>query len=243
VRFLVSGEGPTDIGRCQGSEPCSADSFETGPMAWLVDQVAEHKLRFSSIPLHLMHALSKSVLQAETKRIRPPSLRGKRRPDHETAYFFRNARALARTAQRLAKETEDEVVAVLFRDADRTQSTRHDDWRVKQKSMLDGFDVEEFETGVPMVPNPKSEAWLLCALKHNQPYQHCNTLEKESGNDNAPRSLKSQLEHALGEKPTRELLSKMVQTRKVDAEKIDMESFNAFCECLQSVLETGTRPR
>ena len=39
--ILVSGEGPTDIGQCSGASPTGGAAFRPGPMAWLVDQIAE----------------------------------------------------------------------------------------------------------------------------------------------------------------------------------------------------------
>jgi hypothetical protein len=74
------------------------------------------------------------------------------------------------------------------------------------RSMLTGFEVEHISTGVPMIPKPKSEAWILCALRNN--YQHCAKLEDESGNDRSPNPLKQQLEDYLGEPGTGRLLNK-----------------------------------
>ena len=34
-----------------------------------------------------------------------------------------------------------------------------------------GVFIQEEINGIPMIPNPKSEAWLICALKNNS-YQH-----------------------------------------------------------------------
>ncbi|MCB2262781.1 MAG: hypothetical protein LGR52_07575 [Candidatus Thiosymbion ectosymbiont of Robbea hypermnestra] len=235
MRFLLSGEGPSDIGRCIGADPCVGDTFEPGPMAWLLDQVVEVRLHFSAIGLNLIHALSEQLLQKTAKKLKPPSLRGRKRPA-ETAYYFRNARALAKVARELGSEWGDEVIAVLFRDADGTQSTGRDDWESKWRSMIDGFAYEGFPRGVPMIPKPKSEAWLLCALKPNQPYEHCDALEHESGNDAAPSPLKAQLEEALGKRPTSVVLSEQVRDHKVEAARIRMESFNRFRERLEEVL-------
>lgn len=109
--------------------------------------------------------------------------------------------------------------------------------------MLNGFAYEEFQCGVPMVPNPKSEAWLLCALKRSQPYQHCDRIERESGNDDAASTLKDQLEAELGRHPMAELLVSRVRDGKVDAQKIHMPSFIQFKRCLAHRLRPreGTR--
>ena len=79
MRFLVSGEGPTDMGRCTLGDACAGDDFEPGPMAWLVDQIAEDQMGYSSIELGLVHALSEQRLDGMAKGLKPLSLRGKKR--------------------------------------------------------------------------------------------------------------------------------------------------------------------
>lgn len=49
-------------------------------------------------------------------------------------------------------------------------------WTDKLESMKNGFKEADCILGVPMIPKPKSEAWLLCACKENA-YQHCAALE------------------------------------------------------------------
>jgi hypothetical protein len=230
MRILVSGEGVSDMGRCLQGDACDDPEFEPGPMALLADQVIEAAIGYPCYP-YLMRLVSKPALAARSKALMPPKLAGRKSPK-ETALFYRNARALAQLAAELAAESQDEVVAILFRDADRTKSTERGDWRDKVQSMLNGFAFEGFEGGVPMVPNPKSEAWLLCALKGQQPYQHCESLEGASGNDASENSLKAQLAAALGEHPGASLLASLVQQGRVDAHRIDMPSFNQFKRCL-----------
>lgn len=232
---LVSGEGVTDMGQCIASDDCCGDEFEAGPMACLVDQIAEFSLGYSFLALGLMHFVSKAKVSEVSRGLKPPSLAGRKRKQ-ETTYFFRNARAIAQLSQELAKHSSDEVVAVLFRDADRTRSTVKDEWQDKRDSMIKGFAFEDFDSGVPMVPNPKSEAWLLCALKKAHPYEHCEGLEFESGNDDAPDSLKAQLAEALGEAPNAKGLAELVRSGRVDATQIEMPSFAAFKSRLQECL-------
>jgi len=204
-------------------------------MAWLVDQIAESSLGYALLPLGLMYFVSKARVFAVSKGLRPPALAGRKRPQ-ETAYFYRNARAMAQLAQGLAKDNNDEVVTVLFRDADGTRSAGRGVWQDKWDSMLKGFQHERFRAGVPMIPQPKSEAWLLCALKPSEPYRNCARIENASGNDDAPNSLKTQLAQALGQTPTAEFLCDLVRDGIVDAARIDMPSFLAFRERLQAVL-------
>lgn len=235
MRVLVSGEGPTDIGGCDRADPCAGEDFLPGPMAWLADQVIEDRLGFSPIGCGLVHCLSETCLAAQAKSLRPPSLRGRKRAK-ETAFFFRTARALAVAARALAAAPADEVIAILFRDADRTQSAARGDWQDKWDSILNGFAQEDFSTGVPMLPSPKSEAWLICALKRDQPYQHCARLEQASGNDRGSNPLKQQLAAILDGQQHRVVLADLVETRRVDAAKLDMPSFNAFRARLTAVL-------
>jgi hypothetical protein len=100
-------------------------------------------------------------------------------------------------------------VAVLFRDSDGTASADRGLWQDKWNSIIQGFSDEEFECGVPMIPKPKSEAWIICSVKEN-PYQGCGALESRSGNDNSPNSLKRELAEILDGRPSREQLCEMV---------------------------------
>ncbi len=235
MHLLVSGEGPTDMGRCMVTDPCDGAEFEPGPMAWMVDQITEASLGFLSLEVGLIRYISETGLSHIAKRLRPRKLPGKRRP-RETAGYYKAARALAQCARSWGEETGDEVVAVLFRDADGTQSAGRGHWQDKWDAVVTGFKVESFDAGVPMIPKPKSEAWLLCALKQNQPYQHCDAIENESGNDRSPNSLKQQLRDVLGQDVTRKLLADKVRSREVNLFRIDMPSFLAFKECLETTL-------
>ncbi len=242
VWLLLSGEGVSDMGACDPAmDYCQIPEFKAGAMAWFVDQCVEASLgyEFSHIDYGLVRFISKTGLTelskslASKKKLR---LRGLKR-QRETLYFYRNARALAIEANALEEKLNDIVIAVLFRDADGTQSSGRGEWQAKWDSMLKGFQEEGFERGVPMIPKPKSEAWLLCALKNN--YQHCERLEHESGNDDSENSLKSQLDKVLnGHIPATELADK-VKAKEIDVLQItDMPSLNAFKDRLTEVLNT-----
>jgi hypothetical protein len=152
----------------------------------------------------------------------------------ETHYFFNTARLLARFAREKGEERNDDVVAVLFRDSDGTAPAGRGLWQDKRKSMLDGFAEEGFARGVPMIPKPKSEAWIICALKAD-PYVGCDPLEDRSGNDRSPESLKEELERLLGEPATRELLLSKIEDGSIDCHRIAMPSFSSFRERLEKV--------
>ncbi|HEV3439309.1 MAG TPA: hypothetical protein VG122_18225 [Gemmata sp.] len=238
--FLFSGEGPTDMG--SGLSPgqiSEGEQFQHGPMAAIVDQIVETQWGYSilhtdgSVGFVSEGALAAEAgdLKATKKSIRLP---GPKTPK-ETRFFFNSARLLARIAKHLGNERTIDVIAILFRDSDGTGSADRGLWDDKQQSMLDGFAEEGFMTGVPMVPKPKSEAWLLCALKAN-PYQSCAKLEDRSGNDKSPKALKKELAKLVPGEVTRELLLNLVTTRTVDIDRIDMPSFSTFRTRLEEVL-------
>ena len=91
---------------------------------------------------------------------------------------------------------KDDVVAVLFCDADGTAPAERGQWDDKFQSMLSGFEKEGFNRGAPMITRPKSEAWILCAMKYG--YQGCDVLEERSGNDKSFNPLKKELEEHTG---------------------------------------------
>jgi hypothetical protein len=87
-----------------------------------------------------------------------------------------------------------------------------------------------------MLPKPKSEAWILCALQND--YQHCTKLEDESGNDHSPNSIKQQLEDHLGQPGSREILNGKIDDGAIELDKItDMPSLTAFKDRLDEVLK------
>lgn len=245
MHLLLSGEGPSDIGMCYpAAETCQAETFKPGPMAWLVDQWVERVqgYEFSHLQSGLVEFVSKQHLVA----IKPAAakkfgrLPGKKR-GKETGYYFYNARALAQHANALAAEIDDNVIAVLFRDSDGTASAGRGDWQAKYDSMLQGFAAEDFSHGVAMIPRPKSEAWLLCALKPDSPYQHCAALEQASGNDDSPNSLKMQLDTALQGKASADELAETARAEKIQWENIDMPSLDVFKHRVEEVMNSVIR--
>ena len=236
--FLFSGEGATDLGTCADSAAtCEGNDYQRGPMTIVVDQMVQARHHYSLLDAGCYGFVSRgtlvdraSELKAAKKAMRLP---GKKRA-RETRYFFNNARVLARIAKEREGERKDDVVAVLFRDAD-TATAGRGSWPEKRQSMLDGFTEEGFARGVPMIPKPTSEGWLLCALRKN-PYQGCAALEDRSGSPHSPHSLKGDVEKCLGHRPTREELCDMVTNGMIDHHRIDMPSLRAFRERLEAVL-------
>lgn len=239
--LLLSGEGKGDIGHCTPLEDGSGLQYRPGPMAWFIDQLIEQQIgyEFSHIECEQVEFVSKTFL-VEEKHTLPKSrksmgLPGKGR-SKETKYYFENARTLARLAHTKSEQLEEPVIAILFRDADGTASAGRGEWQDKFDSILRGFAIENFDNGVPMLPKPKSEAWLLCAVKE-APYQHCAALENESGNDDSPNPLKAQLAHALNNESATSEINERVRDRRIDVMQIDMPSFNQFKDMLMKCVQ------
>ena len=238
--LLLCGEGITDLGIAKKNTPvCEGPDYYAGPMAIIVDQIAEGCVSYSILDVGCCGYVSERTLakrarelKAVKKEIRLP---GKKR-SKEIRYYFNNARLLSRIAkEQQAKREDDDVVAILFRDSDGTASAGRGLWDEKRQSMIDGFEHEGFGKGVPMIPKPKSEAWLICALKKNA-YQRCEDLEDRSGNDNSPKSLKKELDKIVDDEVTPELLCEKVRTRAIDIDRIRMPSFKAFRDRLEEVI-------
>lgn len=235
--FLLSGEGSSDMGSCSdGSSSCRfVGSFVPGPMALFVCSVA--KLCLGDDPEKRLSYVSEKGLAEEAREMKS-FLR--RAGDSDGALYFRkNAAALGRIALKKEGEEKTEVVAVLFRDCDGTRSASPGLWESKRQSVLNGFAAAGFSRGVAMIPKPKSEAWILCAVRgaSKEPYRDCGKLEGElSGNDRSRRSPKVKLEEALRVRSGRETLVDLVRDGTVDPSKIDMPSFNAFRADLEAVL-------
>ncbi len=240
--LLLSGEGKNDIGRCEPAVPeCDGDQFEIGTMTVIIDKLINslQGYELSYIECKLIHFISEQALSRLSKKIDPKrriKLAGKKRKK-ETIYYEKNARALAQQSQRLAAEKQDKVIAILFRDADGTQSSNRGEWQEKWDSMQRGFELESFSYGVPMLPKPKSEAWLLCALRKSYD-QHCNNIENASGNDKSKNSLKIQLDRSLNELgKTTDDIKALIEDGIIDLNKIDIPSFKVFKQRLQEVIK------
>lgn len=238
--FLLSGEGPSDIGACaNGADECEGEAFAHGPMAMLVDRIVNDRHGYSPLDVGCCGFVREHILAARAAELKAAKkglkLPGKKR-EKETRYFFNNARLLARIARERRESKQYEVVAVVFRDSDGTASAGRGLWDDKFRSMIDGFAEENFDHGVPMLPRPKSEAWLLCAVR-KEPYQGCESLEDRSGNDDSPRSLKEELKGIVGEgRPMIETLRAMIEDGTIDPGKIAMPSFRAFRSRLEEVI-------
>ena len=239
MKVVLSGEGPTDLGSCTNAQGrCGGDDFRMGPMTVLLAQAAEPRLgydlgidpdSFSYVNETELSALAKSL----PKRLLPT--RGKRH-GVETSYFFASAMALGRHANALEAQLKEPVMGVLFRDSDGTRSSPSTLWADKLQSMRDGFLYVGCKAGVPMVPKPKSEAWLFCAAQPG--LQNCQPLEAISGNDDSPNSAKAQLDAMFGHHKSGEELCDWLTEQPADLARLrTMPSFSAFMEDLNTALD------
>ena len=233
--LLLSGEGASDIGTLSHDQ-----SFRPGPMAWFVDKLVETIWDYSPLGTDSMEFVPEGQIDKDSRsRKKAMVLPGKKRTTKGTAHFFKNARALARLAREREKFEGCEVASVFFRDTDGTRSTKKGLWKEKVASMNTGFAAEKYERGIPMVPKPKSEAWLICALQEN-PYQNCKKLEDElPGNEKAPlpaKDILAELMQKRGEDGfSVEMVNDWIGDGTIDLQRIDMPSFNAFKERLIEV--------
>lgn len=238
MRVLLSGEGPTDLGYCTNAQgQCEGDDFKIGPMTVLLAQAAEPSIGYDLLttPDCLMY-MGEKELSIKAKGIRRP-LRPTRGKKHgvETGYFFSSAMALGMQARALGALLQEPVLAVLFRDSDGTRSSPSTLWADKIKSMRDGFAMVDCKGGVPMVPKPKSEVWLLCAAQSE--VQNCEPLEDISGNDDAPNPAKARLDAVFGEHKSGEELCDWLKEEPADVARMrTMPSFEAFHEDLDRAL-------
>lgn len=241
--LLLSGEGPSDLGRCAlAVAQCDGEAFDTGPMAVLVDQIVQRVLKYSvlkDVPTSLRY-LSKqcldTVINDQRRNRRMVALTGKKRAE-ETGYFMRMAWAFGMLARQIEEGEGDCAVAVFFRDSDGTHSIPDGAWADKWTSIEQGFMRSGFARGVPMLPKPTSEAWLLCAAK-DAPYQHCSSLEVLPGNQESARHPKKELARAFGEEKSSQALREWLEVQPFEPDRaMEMGSYRAFRERLVDVLE------
>jgi len=232
MHLVLSGEGKTDIGLFSYEN----GEFIPAPMYYIIDKIIEKQLDYSiydTTPSEITF-ISKAQLIEVCKSFKVFS--GKKQVQ-ETGYFYKNAIGLSRIAKQKCEEKKDnDVIAVLFRDCDGTGTSSSTIWNDKIKSMEIAFEQEKIH-GIPMIPNPKSEAWLICALK-TIAYQNCGQLENRSGNDDSPNNLKDELKTILSTmRKEYNDINDMIKNEEIDIYKIKMSSFDYFLEKLEHLLK------
>ncbi|HEK2024746.1 hypothetical protein IS513_12135 [Proteus mirabilis] len=230
--ILVTGEGSSDMGGSNNGQSISTGEFyNLGPMALLAVRLLqkiipdwnEDNIDFQS-PNNWMTCISGNELARQAKRVR------KHRPSKKLKKGFVEHANRATTMAGYAKDNGHQL-AFYFHDTDRC------DFDDLHQSIMLGFNGIEGVHGIPMIPKPTSEAWLICGQKQD-PYAHCTALETElSGNDsasdeNAPKKILAQL---LGQEATTEQQYELVNG--IDVTRIDMPSYNQFKADLITAIE------
>ncbi len=240
--LILSGEGTTDLGSCNTMlGRCSEADFQPGPMAVIVDQVLESTLGYSMLrdtptAVNFVSEAGLSEYERHLKDNRRGMVLPGKKGAKEMAYYYKNAWALGALSLALELECDDKGITVLFRDRDGTCSTARSLWQEKWDSVWRGFLRSGYPRGVPMLPNPKSEVWLLCAAKKS-PYQHCAALEELSGNDKSPKAVKDELDAAFGSHQSGQGLCDWLEANPFDTARArSMPSFAAFHDRLQEVM-------
>lgn len=241
--FLFSGEGETDFGTGRCENLSEGDDYLYGPLTILVDQIICTHLRYqySIIDSVCCGFVSKSRLVDYFKTLKPikkpPLPRGELRNSQETKYFRNNARALAAIAKDIATAKDDDVVAILFRDSDRTRSTKRTDWQIKWDSMINGFQDEQFPRGVPMIPKSISESWILCSIyRKTEQNRNCDDLEDKTFGSGEKHQLKIELKNVLNAEPNRVLLNEKAASGEIHFQHINLKSFEEFKNRLEEVI-------
>ena len=230
--LLVFGEGPTDMGRSRNAQAFACDDdLEVGPMLRLAHRLLMRHLpdwNAGSFNEEQEHAIP-SVLVApaqmkslvKSSAIKLPSKKTK------SGYLIHSKRAavLGQLAQQTGAQTEAQL-AIYFHDTDGTQGEPHNPQDLVQ-AVNEGFRASGFaEQGIAMIPQPTSEAWLICSCKPDA-YQHCSLLETQlSGNDRSPERAPKQVlgQHLGNSNYHRGDLWPVVNA--IDLDRMDMPTFN-----------------
>ncbi|HHQ4940893.1 TPA: hypothetical protein ACSP74_004233, partial [Aeromonas veronii] len=147
--------------------------------------------------------------------------------DVKQGYLIHSKRAavLGELTQQSGSLTEAQL-AIYFHDTDGTNRDPHDPNDLVL-AVNEGFRAAGFASqGVAMVPQPTSEAWLICSCKPDA-YQHCAQLETQlSGNDRSPaRAPKLVLGHHLGN-PNYHRGDLLPVVNAIELDRLDMPTFN-----------------
>jgi len=228
MRFLISGEGQSDVGT----------ATRQGPMRILLDVLAQQTLDVEVISQktcdyakrreriksnETVSDVPKITIRKHDKR----SLLWKAPHDKlKKTYWYYDVRTLAQYAREKASAPYG---LVWFQDCD-----TNDHLDICQSARA-GFKTEGMEQyGVPMLPKPCSEAWLLAHFQ-NIPYHDCAQLESLDGVKSKPNSPSSVLARFLG--CTVSEIYKVIAdsgyngydvVRAIDWDRVEMPSFNQF---------------
>ena len=237
--LLAFGEGPTDMGASRNAQAYAhGDDLEVGPMLRLAHRLLGRHLPDWNADLfdwQQEHAIP-SVLVAKAE-MATKTRAGKFKllsKEVKQGYLIHSKRGavLGELAQQTGSLTQAQL-AIYFHDTDGTNRDPHDPHDLVQ-AVNEGFRAAGFAgQGVAMVPQPTSEAWLICSCKPDA-YQHCAQLETQlSGNDRSPaRAPKQVLGHHLGN-PDYHRGDLLPVVNAIELDRLDMPTFNQFRDDLK----------
>ena len=248
--LLVFGEGPTDMGRSRNAQPYAhGDDLEVGPMLRLAYRLLLRHLpdwNTDLFDIQQEHSIP-SILVAAAEMTAQVKRGAKKFPSKKTksGYLIHSKRAavLGQLAQQTDSQTTAQL-AIYFHDTDGTNSEPHNPQELVQ-AVNEGFRASGFaKQGIAMIPQPTSEAWLICSCKPDA-YQHCSLLETQlSGNDRSPeRAPKQVLGQHLGNTDYhRGDLWPVVNAIELD--RMDMPTFNQLradlCQGIEQICGSHT---
>ena len=229
MKCLFLGEGPTDLGV---NNPLGDVRLKKGPMALIVDFLAE-RMNVFGIDYELLSRGDVSLALKNSKRKISPR---PKEVDRELNSIYKSAWYIGRKALEGHKNA-----AIYFHDPDRTNSEPRYKAGLMEKAMIVGFGLSGFENGIPMIPIPRSEAWLLAyfqrGLEGQIAYNKAERFEKLPANDKSPKSAKKLLQKAVGARTESDVSAKIMEEfHEIDWTRVDMPSFNRFRSRLESVL-------
>ena len=219
MKLLLLGEGASDLGA-----PDEADlvGFRKGAMTCVLDALLGRHGLDGEYKLLTRGDVSQGIKSSK----RSISSRPKE-VDKELCTIYKSAFFMG---QKVGVCGQDG--AVYFHDADRTCSTPSGKAQRVEAAINVGFAAADCATGVPMVPNPRSEAWLLAYFQKNLPrqtmYNRAERFEELPGNDKSPHSAKKLLAKALGCAESDIYGIVMEQIDEIDWTRVSMPSFDRF---------------
>ncbi len=231
MHFLLMGEGASDLGSADRPGPLIV------PLKRLAKEITgedEECFPCSFACKTQVETAAKSFERSQPRK--KILLRGKKRKFATLASFERMATGLGLVALSNSQNTG----AVFFHDCDYTRSEVSSPDKYYEQLVCcieQGFEQVHFQCGVPMVPKPRSESWILCHYQEH-PYQNCRRFEDLPANDAALGTGKKRLAKFLGCAESR--IYQIIDPEIVDWSRIDAPSFLFFKKRFQHVVERLT---
>lgn len=234
---LCSGEGSSDIGvSVYDAERGTVTGVKWGAVGSILMRMLE-ECRGDEHDSDEHCLVLKDEVADKAKSVRTQFFPGEKH-GKGSAYFRKAAYGFGLIASDKAKEEGEDVIAVLFRDSDPSNSTCAV-WQDKFDSVDSGFKAAGFDCGIPMIPKPTSEAWLLALCECHA--DNCCALESETDRDALKKNLDKKLQSAgLGHEDF--YLSLRDGSQPLGNLEY-MPSFNAFKNRFCKVLKNRVRNR